>query len=133
MEDKLEDKNTKKSEEKNGIGESGVQHRLSATKEADEALNRIVERVNDGFSGGRVSRMQALSWLLIQQAEGLSESVIQEIRAEFFDEVALLESILRQAKSTGKVPHELRGVLQKQLGLNDESSKKKAKKVLTET
>ena len=107
-----------------GAGESAVLHRLSATREADEALNRIVERVNDGFNGGRVSRMQALSWLIIRQADSLTESMIQEIRAEFFDEVALLESILRQAKATGKVPQELRGLLQKHLGPQEQTKKK---------
>jgi len=54
---------------------------------------------------------------ILHEAESLSEAMIQEIRVEFFDEVALLESILRQAKATGKVPQKFRGLLQKQLGL----------------
>jgi hypothetical protein len=87
-------------------------------------LTNIVDRVNDGFNGGRVSRIQALSWLLIRQAESLSETMIQEIRTEFFDEVAMLEAILRQAKANGKLPQELRGLLQKQVGLSEEPKKK---------
>ena len=139
MEYELEEKKGKGTgtgaEAKAGAGEGKkdqeVLHRLSATREADEALSRIVDRVNDGFNGGRVTRMQALSWLLIRQADSLPETTILEIRAEFFDEVALLESILRQAKATGKVPNELRGLLQKQLGLEDQP-KKKAKKQIDE-
>ena len=88
-----------------------------------------MDRVNDGFNGGRVTRMQALSWLLIRQADSLPETTIQEIRSEFFDEVALLESILRQAKATGKVPSEFRGLLQKQLGLEDQPRKKPKKQI----
>jgi hypothetical protein len=104
-----------------------VLHRLSATRVADEALNKIVERVNEGFNGGRVSRMQALSWLLIRQADSLSDTTIQEIRSEFFDEIALLESLLREAKTTGKVPQEFRGLLQKHLGVEILPKKSKNK------
>jgi hypothetical protein len=125
----LENRNKEegKEEGKTKTEESGGLARLSATKEGDEALDRIVERLNDGFTGGKVSRMQALSFLLMRQAEDLSDALIQEVRAAFFDEVTLLESILRQAKATGKVPVELRGLLLKQAGF-DEQVKKKPKK-----
>ena len=53
-------------------------------------------------------------------------------RAEYFDEISLLESILRKAKETGKVPSEFKGLLQKQLGLDDQV-KKQIRKPLTKT
>jgi len=48
--------------------------------------------------------------------EKLSESDICEIRAEHFDEVTVLEAVLRKAKESGQVPKELREFLQHQAG-----------------
>jgi len=125
----LENRNKEegKEEGKTKTEESGGLHRLTATKEGDEALDLIVGRLNDGFNGGKVSRVQALSFLLVRQAEELSDALIQEMRAMFFDELTLLETALRRAKATGKVPVELRSLLMKQMGL-DEQVKKKSKK-----
>jgi hypothetical protein len=100
---------------------------MSATKGADDALCRIIERINDGFSAGKVSRMQALSWLILYNEQNLSDSVILQIRADHYDEITMLEAILRQAKTAGKLPQELRGFLHKQMGL-EETMKKKSKK-----
>ena len=103
-------------------------HRLTATKEGDEALDLIVGRLNDGFNGGKVSRVQALSFLLVRQAEELSDALIQEMRAMFFDELTLLaRDCFASSESNWKVPVELRSLLMKQMGL-DEQVKKKSKK-----
>jgi len=56
---------------------------------------------------------------------------VRDIRSKHFNEVAMLESILRQAKETGHVSLELRELLQKQLGM-DESPKKRIKRGLTD-
>mgnify|MGYP001608295631 CR=1 FL=1 len=86
--------------------------------------------VNDGFTGGKVNRTQMANWLLLKFNNELDEAQIKEIRAELFDEVAMLENILRQAKESGKVPSDFNALLQKQLGI-EEPSKKKAPKALT--
>ena len=92
---------------------------------ADDALATIVERVNDGFQGGRVTRSQAVSWILLRQSERMNDTFIREIREDHFDEVALLEVALRQAKSSGKLSPELRALLQKQvLGGVDDGKKR---------
>ena len=94
-------------------------YRVSVSKAAEEALSTVVERVNNRFEGGKVNRTQILNWVLVRFAETLGDAEIREIRAEHFDDVAFLESVLRKAKKTGKVPQELRALLQKQLGLDD--------------
>jgi len=93
-------------------------------------LGAITDRINDGYIGGRVNRTQMANWILKRFQSELDETQIKEIRAEHFDEVAMLENILRQAKESGKVPTDFKALLQKQFGL-DESPKKKAAKALT--
>jgi len=105
-------------------------HRITVSKGAERALTSIVERVNDGFSGGKVNRTQIANWVLTRFSDSLSDAEIKEIRMEHFDEVAVLESILRQAKESGRVPAEFKGLLQKQLGM-DEAPKKSSRKALT--
>lgn len=94
-------------------------------------LTAIVERVNDGFLGGKINRTQAANWIMMRFNENLSDTEIREIRADHFDEIAVLEAILRKAKESGKVPSEFKALLQKQLEIT-EQPKKKIKKALTE-
>jgi hypothetical protein len=105
-------------------------HRITVSKRAEQALVSIVERVNDGFDGGKVNRTQIANWVLARFSEDLGDTEIREIRAEHFDEISLLESILKKAKETGKVPTEFKGLLQRQLGFDDQN-KKPNRKALT--
>jgi hypothetical protein len=106
-------------------------HRITVSKQGERALAAVVERINEGFVGGKVNRTQVANWILARFNDSLSETEIKEIRMEHFDEVAVLESILRRAKESGRVPAELKGLLQKQLGM-DEAPKKRPKRALTE-
>src|SRR3990167_3574726 len=91
-------------------------HRITVSKAAEEALAAIMERVNDGFDGGKVNRMQVANWILLRFSDSYGDTEIKDIRAENFDEIAVLESILRRAKKTGKVPSDIKSLLQRQLG-----------------
>lgn len=104
--------------------------RIVVSNESRAALKTIIERVNDGFSGGRVNLTEIANWIILRFQHGLDEAQINEIRSEHFDEVAMLESILKEAKASGKVPTDFKSLLQKQLGLN-ESPKRKSKAALT--
>ncbi len=116
-----------------GDGENKTEeiHRITVSKAAEEAIATITERVNDGFEGGKVNRSQVASWIVLRFNEAYSDSEIREIRSENFDEVAMLESILRRAKKSGKVPSDLKDLLQRHLGL-EESPKKKKKALQTD-
>lgn len=98
--------------------------RIAVSKEAQSSLKAVTDRVNDGFMGGKINLVQMANWILHRFQNELDEVQIKEIRAEHFDEVAMLESVLRQAKESGKVPSDFKSLLQKQLGF-DESPKRK--------
>lgn len=122
---------------KNGYGSNEFKEnkteeiqRITVSKLGQDALTAIVERVNDGFIGGKINRTQAANWIMMRFNDNVTDIEIREIRAEHFDEVAVLEAILRKAKESGKVPTEFKALLLKQLENNDQP-KKKAKSALT--
>jgi len=122
---------------KNGYGSNEFKEnktdeiqRITVSKLGQDALTAIVERVNDGFIGGKINRTQAANWIMMRFNDNITDTEIREIRAEHFDEVAVLEAILRKAKESGKVPTEFKALLLKQLESSDQP-KKKAKNALT--
>ncbi|MCM2279248.1 MAG: hypothetical protein NDJ89_14330 [Oligoflexia bacterium] len=126
MEDQIQ---LKEIEEKKTEEKGEELYRISVSKAAEEALSSVVDRVNSGFEGGKVNRTQVLNWVLVRYAESCGDAEIREIRAEHFDDIAFLESVLRKAKKSGKVPSDIKALLQKQLGL-DEAAKPRAKRDL---
>lgn len=101
--------------------------RIAVSKKVDEEISEMILKVNDGFNAGKVNRPQLVNWILSKFYSSMGEAEIKEIRADHFDEISLLDSILRQAKATGKVPNEFRVLLQKQMGHEDSPKKTKAK------
>lgn len=115
-----DNKNTKTREPK-----TEDNHRVSISRTADAALAMIVERINDGFDGGKISRTNVANWIIQKFQASMSETDIREIRAEHFDELAVLEAVYMRARRGGQVPPELKAFLQKQIGLDDAPKKKK--------
>lgn len=117
---------TEREEDRANQSVSRKLQRIVVSNESLAALKTIIDRVNDGFNGGKVNQTEIANWIILRFHSELDESQIKEIRAEHFDEIAMLENILKQAKESGKVPTDFKGLLQKQLGL-DEPTKRRAK------
>lgn len=98
--------------------------KITVTKEAEEAVSQIVNKVNDGFEAGRVNRQDVASWIINRSFETFSDVEIQQIRAAFFNEIMLLEAILKKAKQGGSVPSELKTALLGQVNMTSSASKK---------
>jgi hypothetical protein len=102
-------------------GDDEIKHEIEKNEKEKVEWNNVVH-------SGESQKMA--NWILMRFHSDLDEAQIKEIQVEYFDEVAMLESIFRQAKESGKVPTDFKALLQKQFGL-DEPSKKKAVKALT--
>ncbi len=122
--------NTEREEGSSNQGVGMKVQRIVVSNESWAALKVIIDKVNDGFNGGKINQTEIANWIISRFQSELDEAQIKEIRAEHFDEVAMLESVLRQAKESGRVPTDFKVLLQKQLGL-DEPVKRKAKAALT--
>jgi len=83
----------------------------------------FLERINQGIEAGKVTRNQAASWALAHLIDRCDEVDIQEIRSDNVNEFAFLESLLKQAKRTGKMPAEVSQLIHKQLGFDESASK----------
>lgn len=121
---------TEREEDRTNQTVSAKLQRIVVSNESLVALKAIIDKVNDGFNGGKVNQTEIANWIILRFQSELDESQIKDIRAEHFDEVAMLENILKQAKESGKVPTDFKSLLQKQFGL-DEPTKRKAKSALT--
>lgn len=82
-----------------------------------------MEKVNRGFEGGKINKMEMASWALIRLHSEMNEATVQDVRSEHFDEVAALEAVLRRATEQGRVSQELRLMLLKQGGFDAVSKK----------
>lgn len=76
--------------------------KLTGSIEMDQALDRMAQAVNDGFAGGKVSRHDLVSWIVLYfEKEGFQRSV-EKIRQDHFDQVMYLQSVLREARRAQK-------------------------------
>lgn len=83
--------------------------KIGISSTADEALDRMVIKANDGFNGGRVSKNDLTSWIICE-FEKRFDANLEHIRKDHFDQVAYLESVVRemkQAKRDGSVLPEI--------------------------
>ena len=86
-------------ENKNKAEKSGNRiAKFTGSVEMERALDRMVQGVNDGFSGGRVTRHDLVSWAVLYFERECFQSCLEQMRQDHFDQVAYLEVVLRQAK-----------------------------------
>lgn len=105
--------------------------KITITKEAGEFLNKFLGLVNEGFDAGKVNRQDIASWIICHIGKSFGETEIQMIRKEFFKERALLESIIKKAKTTGDMPEFIRDALYKHWS-GDMAGKKRVKTLTSE-
>src|SRR4051812_23677749 len=76
--------------------------KFTGTHEAEIALERMVNTVNDGFAGGRISRHDLLSWIVLNFERQWLQQSLGALRADHFDQLAYLETVLADAKRARK-------------------------------
>ena len=65
-------------------------------------MDRILNKVNDGFAGGRVTKSDLASWIIKFFESHALESNLEKIRKDHFDQVAYLETVIREMKQARK-------------------------------
>lgn len=105
--------------------------KITVTKEAGDNLNQFLIQVNEGFDAGKVNRQDIASWIICYFKKLFGENEIQQIRKEFFKERALLESIIKKAKTTGDMPDFIKDALFKHWS-GDTVTKKSTKRMTQE-
>ncbi len=74
--------------------------KIAITTEADQALEAMLSKVNEGFRGGRVGEQELASWAIIMQLAGSGiDGCLEAIRAAHFDDVAYLGAVVKELRS----------------------------------
>lgn len=106
--------------------------KIAVTSGADEVLRAAFEKVNSGFLGGKISKLDLASWALTETLENLTEAKIDKIQKQFFNEICYLESVVKLTRQNGaeKLTSEQLATLQNLFGAKVEKAKSKAQKEL---
>ncbi len=108
---------------------NSMNQKIVITDAADQHLEEMLKTVNDGFASGRVKKVQLASWIIGSFQQSLFSKQIEKIRADHFDEIAHLKSVVKQmelAKGSNKT-------LELSKLLNPVLQKSGARKALTTT
>lgn len=109
--------------EKKTASKNEESFRISVSKKVDTEMNDLLFRVNDGFKAGKVNRPQLVNWIISHACQNFTDSDLKAIRADHFDEFAMFESVMRQARQSGQFPPEFKALLQKQIDVNPKRQK----------
>jgi hypothetical protein len=104
--------------------------KVAVTKKSEEVLTSAFEKVNAGFLGGKVSKLDLAAWALMDSLENLTEAKIERIRKPFFNEICYLESVVKMTKQNGldKLTAEQVATIQGLFGGKPEKARIKAQK-----
>jgi hypothetical protein len=104
--------------------------RAMISKEADVIVNDVTNAVNTGFEAGRATKLDVTSFMIHWFKDHCNDDVLQLIRVQVANDLTMLDSIVKKAKSSGSLPPELKEVLAHYFFGNKANSAKKGKKNL---
>ena len=80
---------------------------IKISEEAIQAVEKMLQTVNEGYLGGRVNRSDLVSQVLVEyEKKYLSES-IESIRQQSFDQLHYLETMVKLLKESRKTGQEV--------------------------
>lgn len=100
---------------------------IRITKEADDAVTTLLQRINDGVDMVRIAKVELTSFILEKFCPDFSTEDIKELHMRSLNEVDLLKYAYKQAMESGVIPDNLREILYLNAGLASVS--KKVKKI----
>ena len=76
--------------------------KIAITPAADSELNKALERVNQNFMGGRITKADLASYLILESAKTLDDQTVKAIQKLYFKQVTYLDSLVKKLKSEGQ-------------------------------
>lgn len=76
--------------------------KVGILKKSDEAIDRMLFKINDGFTGGRITKVDLTSWIIQHFETQALENNLDKIRKDHFDQVTYLESVIKEMKQARK-------------------------------
>lgn len=72
--------------------------KVTLSSEADSMLNKMLDTANQDFLGGRITKHDLLSWIVLRYEQSWFSRSIEQLRSQHFDEFAYLENLVKKAK-----------------------------------
>jgi hypothetical protein len=72
--------------------------KITMSLEAESLLNQMVTKTNDGFTGGKVSKHDLLSWIVTCFSENYFERNIDRVQQDHFDRLVHIDNLLKRIK-----------------------------------
>lgn len=128
----MENEDGRKSDQRRNRNEeaSSKEVRVVVSEEADAAITEFASAVNEDFHAGRATRFDAVNFMLLWFKKHHSEDAVFEIRRQLASGLTMLDAVLKQAKSTGELPAELKAALEAHFFGNAATAPRKGKKTL---
>lgn len=102
-------------------------YRVNVSEEVHELLRELVQRSNDGFDGGEVTRSDVANFLLLKSGKSFIEADIKSLRNLHFDERKMLSALLHQSAKNGELPEEIKLALRTLSGFTEQTKKRSTK------
>ena len=87
-------------------------------------LEKLVERCNDGFDGGSVTRSDVANRLIVESGKAFGEADVKALRNLSFDDRKMLHSLLQRSGKSGELPEEIRRALREMTGALEQPKKR---------
>lgn len=82
--------------------------RVVISTDANLGLEKLLEKVTDGFDGGEIERGDIVNWILINHDKLIGESEIRTIRSLHFDEMLAWNRLTKLANQEGGLSEDLK-------------------------
>ncbi len=101
--------------------------RVFINKEADEAITKFLEDINQNFNAGKATRLDAASFMINWFNENVPDDVVSKARRQLANGVTMLDAVYKMAKAGEELPPEVKLALEKHFFGTDGQSSKKGK------
>lgn len=113
----------KKIEHEN-MGRSKDQFRVVIDHDPNLILERVVDKLNEGFEGGVITKSDLANFVFKNLERYISDSDMKEMRSLHFDDRRMLASLLKNADDPTELPEEIRKVLREFYGISEKDKKR---------
>lgn len=100
--------------------------KITINKETEVKLLELLSKVNEGFINGKVSRQDLANWIVMKLCLDCDDSLVENIRADHFDEIMYFESVLKKSKELGTLPPEYQALIRQQFGTSNKGKNRRA-------
>ena len=99
--------------------------KITMSLESEALLNQMVAKANDGFTGGKVTKHDLLSWVVSCFSENYFDRNVERIQQEHFDRLTHLDNLVKRIKKARHSGMEDREAEQLLKQLSDVTAKSK--------